>query len=94
MATCKKPLSPILGIFTGGISNINYKKRKAAYEKCIADQEAGEEQGKVQVEQQQRQQQEQASSNKKKIIIFSVIALLVIITIIAIIIYKRKAANV
>jgi subtilase family serine protease len=91
MATCKKPLSPILGIFTGGISNINYKKRKAAYEKCIADQEAGEE-AKVQAEQQQRQQQEQvSSSNKKKIIIFSVIALLVIITIIAIIIYKRKA---
>ena len=35
---CRKPLKPIVGIFTGGISNINYKKRLKAYQDCIAAQ--------------------------------------------------------
>ena len=40
LSGCKKPKSPLLGIFTGGLSNINYKKKKKAYEECISNYKA------------------------------------------------------
>lgn len=40
---CKKPVKPLVGaIFTGGIANIGYKKKKAAYDECVAKGQADE----------------------------------------------------
>ena len=65
LSGCKKPKPPILGLLTGGISNINYKKRKKAYEDCIKNYKANLEKQKQQVASSAAAQADLAAKLKK-----------------------------
>ncbi len=67
LSGCKKPAAPILGVLTGGISNINYKKRKKAYEDCMKNYKASLEAQKKEVAAStQRKEEVEAELNRVK----------------------------
>jgi hypothetical protein len=67
LSGCKKPAAPVLGLLTSGISNINYKKRKKAYEDCMKNYKASLEAQKKEVAAStQRKEEVEAELNRVK----------------------------